>query len=199
MRPLHLLSLATIASATLALAPLQALAQATPAAPAPAAAADENRGGIEEIIVTAQKREQSAQEVPIAITAISAELETSAIRDLRDLNGFSPNVRIDRDPARANGAAITIRGISPTRTDDNSFDSPIAVMIDDIYLGSLSGQILENFDIQQVEILRGPQGTLFGKNTVGGVLNVKRSVPTGEWGARAKFTGAVMDSASTAR
>lgn len=169
-------------------------AHAQEAAPAPAAApaaepaAPEQRGGIEEIIVTAQKREQSAQEVPIAITAISAELQTSAIRDLRDLNGFSPNVRIDRDPARANGAAITIRGISPTRTDDNSFDSPIAVMIDDIYLGTLSGQVLENFDIQQVEILRGPQGTLFGKNTVGGVLNVRRTVPTGDWGARLKFT-----------
>ncbi len=171
-------------------APLTASAQepapATPAAqPAAPAAAS---GGIEEIIVTAQKREQSAQEVPIAITAISAELQTSAIRDLRDLNGFAPNVRIDRDPARANGAAITIRGISPTRTDDNSFDSPVAVMIDDIYLGTLSGQVLENFDIQQVEILRGPQGTLFGKNTVGGVLNVKRTVPTGDWGARLKFT-----------
>ena len=163
-------------------------AQETQAAPAAPAAAPASSGGIEEIIVTAQKREQSAQEVPIAITAISAELETSAIRDLRDLNGFAPNVRIDRDPGRANGAAITIRGISPTRTDDNSFDSPIAVMIDDIYLGTLTGQVLENFDIQQVEILRGPQGTLFGKNTVGGVVNVKRTVPTGEWGARLRFT-----------
>ena len=177
-------SISAAVALTLAL-PFAANAQAPATATPPPA---EERGGIEEIIVTAQRREQSAQDVPLAVTAISTELQTSSIRDLRDLNGFAPNVRIDRDPARANGAAITIRGISPTRTDDNSFDSPIAVMIDDIFLGSLSGQVLENFDIQQVEILRGPQGTLFGKNTVGGVLNVKRTVPTGDWGARLKFT-----------
>ena len=143
---------------------------------------------LEEIIVTARKREESAQEVPVAITALSQELTKSNIRNLADLNGFAPNVRIDDNPGRTNGSSIIIRGISPVRTDDNSFDSPIGVMIDGIHLGSLGGQVLENFDIERVEILRGPQGTLFGKNTVGGVVNVIRSRPTGEMGARVKAT-----------
>ena len=153
-----------------------------------ASAAEEARRTIEEVIVTARKREESAQDVPIAITAISEQLEDSNIRGLADLNGFAPNVRIDEDPGRANGISISIRGVSPTRIDDNSLDAPIGVMIDGIFLGSLAGQALENFDLERVEILRGPQGTLFGRNTVGGVLNVVRSRPTGEWGARMKAT-----------
>ncbi|MGE0666967.1 MAG: TonB-dependent receptor [Sphingomonadales bacterium] len=138
--------------------------------------------------MTARKTEESAQDVPVAMTAISAELALSTVRDLKDLNGYSANVRIDSDPSRAGAAAITIRGISPTRTDDNSFDSPIAVMIDGIYLGSLSGQVIENFDLERVEILRGPQGTLYGRNTVGGVVNAIRSRPTGEFGAKVQYT-----------
>ncbi len=143
---------------------------------------------IEEVIVTARKREESAQDVPIAITAISEELENSNIRGLADLNGYAPNVRIDEDPGRANGISISIRGVSPSRIDDNSLDAPIGVIVDGIYLGSLAGQALENFDLERVEILRGPQGTLFGRNTVGGVLNIARTRPTGEWGARVKAT-----------
>ena len=61
-------------------------------------------------------------------------------------------------------------------------------MIDGVHLGTSAGQILENFDLERVEVLRGPQGTLFGKNTVGGVINVVRSRPTGEFGARLKAT-----------
>ena len=143
---------------------------------------------IEEVIVTARKREESAQEVPVAITALSGELRNSTIRNLADVNGFAPNVQIDENPGRTGGSSITIRGISPTRVDDNSLDSPIAVMIDGIFLGTLSGQIIENFDLERIEILRGPQGTLFGKNTVGGVINVVRSRPTGEMGAKVKYT-----------
>ncbi len=147
-------------------------------------------GGLDEVIVTAQKREQSAQSVPIALTAVGQfQLEKGTFRDITDLNGLSANVRINADPTRSGGSNITIRGISPTRTDDNSFDSPIGVMIDGVHLGTLSGQILENFDIERIEILRGPQGTLFGKNTVGGVVHVIRTRPTGEWGAKIKLTG----------
>ena len=151
-------------------------------------ASQDSRAMLEEIVVTARKVQESAQEVPVAITAITAELEQSSIRNLTDLNGYAPNVVINRDGGRSNGANINIRGISPTRSDDNSFDAPIAVMIDGVHLGSNAGQILENFDIERVEVLRGPQGTLFGKNTVGGVVNVIRSRPTGEVGGRFKAT-----------
>jgi iron complex outermembrane receptor protein len=144
---------------------------------------------IEEVVVTARKQEESAQDVPISITALSEELTSSTIRTLTDLTGYIPNATIAEFGQRGGGgAAIQIRGISATRNDDNSFDSPVAVMIDGIYLGSLAGQVLENFDLERIEVLRGPQGTLFGKNTVGGVVHAIRSRPTGEFGARVKVT-----------
>ena len=151
--------------------------------------AEEKSLTIEEIVVTARKQEESVQDVPIAITAISEELSNSTIRNLQDLNGFAPNVIIGEDGGRGGGGAnINIRGISPPRSDDNSFDAPIAVVVDGVYLGSNAGGIIENFDLERVELLRGPQGTLFGKNTVGGVINVIRSRPTGEFGGRFKVT-----------
>jgi outer membrane receptor protein involved in Fe transport len=153
-----------------------------------AAVAEEAKpAAIEQIIVTAQKRDENVQDVPLAVTALVRELQQPTVKTLVDLNGYAPNVIISSDPSRSGGSSINIRGIAPTRTDDNSFDAPIAVAIDGIFLGTNSGQIVENFDLERVEILRGPQGTLFGKNTTGGVLNVIRSRPTGEWGARVQL------------
>ena len=143
---------------------------------------------IEEIIVTAQKREQSAQDVPIAITAMSEELLSSTIRDISDITGYAPNVVIGSEGRRHGGTDIQIRGISAAATTDNSYDSPIAINVDGIYLGTSAGSLLDNFDMERIEILRGPQGTLFGKNTVGGVVNVIRTRPTGEFGAKVQAT-----------
>ena len=85
---------------------------------------------IEEVVVTARKQEESSQDVPIAITALTSELKNSSIRDLKDVTGYSPNVTITEDGSRGGGGAvINIRGLSPTRSDDNSFDAPIAVVI----------------------------------------------------------------------
>ena len=152
------------------------------------AAEEEDSVTIEEITVTAQKREEDAQSVPIAITALSQELQESTIRNLVDINGYAPNVRIGKNSSRSRGSAITVRGISYSEN-DKSFDSPIAVTLDGIFIGTNSGQIIENFDVDRIEILRGPQGTLFGKNTVGGVINVVRSKPTGEFGGLYKIAG----------
>ncbi len=153
------------------------------------ALAEEKNIGLEEVVVTARKQEESSQDVPIAITALTEQLQSSTVRNLTDLTGFIPNATIGEDGSRGGGGAdINIRGISPTRTDDNSFDAPIAVMIDGIYLGTLAGQVIENFDIERIEVLRGPQGTLFGKNTVGGLIHAIRSRPTGELGGKFKVT-----------
>ena len=143
---------------------------------------------IEEVVVTARQREESIEKVPIAITAITSQLKVADVRNLSDIVAFTPNVRIDQYGQRANAASITIRGISPSRLDDNSIDSPIGVMIDGIYLGTLTGQLIDNFDLERIEVLRGPQGTLFGRNTIGGALNIIRTKPTGEWGATVQYT-----------
>jgi iron complex outermembrane receptor protein len=140
--------------------------------------------GIEEIIVTARKREESLQDVPIAITAITEALNDSTIRTVADLSGFAPNVVISAGlGTRGRGSAISLRGINSNES-DKSFDPKISVEIDGITIGTNSGQIIENFDLERVEILRGPQGTLFGKNTNGGVIRVMRTRPTGEFGGK---------------
>ena len=182
---------ATLGAAALVFGGLSGVAVAPAAMAAEQPASPPTRSNaIEEVIVTARMVEESVQDVPIAITALSAEqLSSPTIRNITDLNGYSPNVTIDQNGSRGGrGAVIGIRGISPTRTDDNSFDAPVGVMIDNIYLGTLAGQVIENFDLERIEILRGPQGTLFGKNTVGGVLRVFRSRPTGELGGRVRLT-----------
>lgn len=148
----------------------------------------ESRATIEEIIVTARKREESVQDVPIAMTALTQEIKDSSVRDITDLNAYLPNVIIDNNMARSRGSAINIRGLSYTET-DKSFDPPVAVVLDGIFIGTSSGQVIENFDIERLEVLRGPQGTLFGKNTVGGVISAVRSRPTGELGGQIQLTG----------
>jgi len=149
---------------------------------------------LEEVVVTARKREESVQKVPIAITALAGQLKAADIENISDIVAYTPNVRIDAAPARADAPEITIRGVSAAVTTDNSFEAPVGVFIDGVYLGTLPGQLLENFDLQRVEILRGPQGTLFGRNTIGGAVNVVRTEPTGEWGANVSYqTGSWND------
>lgn len=139
-------------------------------------------GVIEEIVVTARKRSESIQDVPIAVSAIDKELGEAHVRRLEDIQNYSPNLIIGRTPGIASGAAISIRGVSSSES-DKSFDPAIGVMMDGMFLGTSSGVLLQNFDIDRIEILRGPQGTLFGKNTTGGIINIIRGAVTKEWGA----------------
>lgn len=142
---------------------------------------------LEEVIVTSRKREESIQDVPIAVTAIIAELDNPAIRNLRDLEGLAPNVQIRHSMGRTAGHAISIRGIGYSN-DEKSFDPAVGIVFDGVAMTSTSGTLLDNFDIEKVEILRGPQGTLFGKNTIAGVINVTRTDPTGELGGNVSAT-----------
>ena len=142
---------------------------------------------IEEIIVTARKRDESIQDVPEAVTAIAAQLRESSVRRIDDIQNFAPNLIIGRSPGIGSGAGITIRGIS-TLDVDKSLAPPVGVVMDGMFLGTASGVLLENFDIERIEVLRGPQGTLFGKNTTGGVLNIIRTPVTMEYGADISMT-----------
>ena len=142
---------------------------------------------LEEVIVTATRRDESLQDVAVSVSAIDAELDQATVRRLDDLQTFSPNLYIRRSPGIASGASITIRGIG-TQDSDKTLDPAIGVMMDGVFLGTSSGVLMQNFDVQRIEVLRGPQGTLFGKNTTGGLINIIRGDVTMEWGGDAIVT-----------
>ena len=152
------------------------------------AAAQETKSlQLEEVVVTSRNREESVQDVPIAVTAITSELQNGSIRDLKDLEGLVPNVQIRQSMGRAAGHAISIRGIGYSN-DEKSFDPAVGVVLDGVAMTVNTGALFDNFDIEKVEIARGPQGTLFGKNTIAGVISVQRSDPTGELGGKVSAT-----------
>lgn len=166
---------------------LAAIASFSAVLGSPTVLAQEKSFALEEIIVTARKRAESIQDVPVSVTSISTELKEANVRGLLDLQTFSPNVYLRKTPGIPGGAAISIRGVSYSET-DKSFDPSVGVVVDGLYMGTASGSLLNNFDIERVEILRGPQGTLHGKNTTGGVINVIRTPVTMEWGGNINLT-----------
>ena len=133
-------------------------------------------GGLEEIVVTATRRESNLQTTPVAVTAIDA-LEMSEVqpRTLQDLALFVPNFSANKING-FNAAAFAMRGVGNTDIIVYN-EAPVAVLIDDFVMPSTETQLLDPFDIQDVEVLRGPQGTLFGKNTTGGAVVVKTKAP----------------------
>jgi iron complex outermembrane receptor protein len=161
------------------------LASAWAAVPA-VTIAQETAFALEEVIVTARKRQESLQDVPVSVTALSEQLSLSTVRDLKDTQEFVPNLLIEKTPGNQ-GASVSIRGISFQET-DKSFDAPVGIILDGVFLGSTAGALLNNFDIERIEVLRGPQGTLFGKNTIGGAINVIRSAPTKELGGKLRIS-----------
>ena len=140
---------------------------------------------LEEVQVTARQRVESLQDVPVAVTVISEDaIQKTFAQNLADIGDYAPNVSIGVVPG-FNAAAIAIRGVS-TGDIPSTFDPAVTVAVDGFYLGHYQASLLDMFDIQQIEILRGPQGTLFGKNTIGGVVNVTTKRPSGELGVQAK-------------
>ena len=146
--------------------------------------AEESQGVIEEIIVNARRVAESQQDVPVAITAFTSEdIEQMAPRTLRDFDGTVPNLFVSMNAASAQGGAIFIRGIGYPGTEKTQAPG-VGTIIDGVQLGSNTGQLMDTFDIQQVEVNRGPQGVLFGKNTTGGTISIKRIEPEfNEFGA----------------
>jgi iron complex outermembrane recepter protein len=141
------------------------------AMPAVAQATAEDTGGLEDIVVTAQKREQNLQDVPIAISAISAaKIEQLGISDSRDLSGLAPNVTITQGTTSNAAAVISIRGIPTPAGETFGLDTANALYVDGIYIARSGASGMDVMDIQRVEVLRGPQGTLFGRNTTGGAI-----------------------------
>ena len=159
------------ASGSVALLAAQA-AHADPASPGA------TTGGVTEVVVTAQRRSQNLQDVPISVQAISAQQLTAAgIKSTQDLGQITPNVTIISPIGAGNQPLITIRGIGLNDFDTNNA-GPNGVYVDDVYLSAPGVQNFSMFDVSQVQVLKGPQGTLYGRNTSGGALLFTSNRPT---------------------
>jgi iron complex outermembrane receptor protein len=138
-------------------------------------------GGLEEVTVTAQRRAQSLQDVPIAITAFSGEmLATRNIVDTYDLVRNIPNLTGNNNVGVGTSSALYIRGIGNAES-IATFDVPVGTYVDDVYISRQNHNNFSMFDVERIEALRGPQGTLFGRNTTGGAIVVVMKKPSDEF------------------
>lgn len=151
----------------------------------PVATAQE--ASLEEIVVTARKRKENLQDVGLSVSAMSGtEIQRTFARDIRDLAFISPNLIIDDTSQGPGGnAAMYIRGIGVADVEKN-FEPAVGVTIDGLFIGANSGALMRSIDLASLEVLRGPQGTLFGRNTIGGTINIDRTRPTGEFGGKVR-------------
>lgn len=132
---------------------------------------------LEEVVVTATRRSQSLSEVPIAVSVVSkADIQNSGTYDIKELNQLSPSVLISSTGSEANTSA-RIRGIG-TVGDNIGLESSVAIFVDGVYRSRTGVGMGELGDIQQIEVLRGPQGTLFGRNASAGLISVTTAAPT---------------------
>jgi len=147
----------------------------------------QSTGVLEEVVVTAQKKEENLQDTPIAITAITeSTIDDLDIANVVDLAGMAPNVHIINTPSNNTAATIAMRGgvtINPAIT----WEPTVGMYLDGVYLGKGQGSIFDVVDLERVEILRGPQGTLYGRNTLGGAINLISKKPSGA-GTSSKLT-----------
>jgi iron complex outermembrane receptor protein len=135
---------------------------------------------LEEVVVTAQKREQNLQEVPVSITSYNAiELENKGIRTIIDLEKSSPNTQMRASRATNSTLTAYIRGVGQ-QDPLWGFEPGVAVYVDDVYYARPQAAVMDIFDVERIEVLRGPQGTLYGKNTVGGAVKYITRKMTGE-------------------
>ena len=181
----------TASLAVLALLDLMATAPLSAQTAPPVAEAQARDTGIEEIIVTATKRETNVQRTPISITVLGGDtLKARRVISLVDLaDGSVPSLRIAPFEARTNALTIGIRGIVPLDANQPAREQGVGIYIDGVYLGRQHGVNTALFDVERVEVLKGPQGTLFGRNTEGGALSIVNRAPSGEFGGR--VTGGV--------
>lgn len=146
--------------------------------------ASEQTTVVEDIIVTARRTEESAQKTPLALTAFSGEsLERTGAQQVTDLQGAVPNLNLVQGRGSSNSTNIYIRGIGQPDS-LQTFDPAVGVYVDDVYYSRIRGTQFDLLDLERVEILRGPQGTLYGKNTIGGAMKLLSRRPNQEFRAR---------------
>jgi iron complex outermembrane receptor protein len=181
-------SLLFACTASIALA-TAAQAQVTPAEasppPAPNAATSDD-GGLQDIVVTARRQSESLQKTPISITALdSAALEKLNIQQVDKVAQIAPNLVISQQSSSLSAASINIRGIG--QTDPSlGLDTAVGVYLDGVYVARSAGSIFDLVDLERIEVLRGPQGTLFGRNTTGGAIQLVSKKPEDTFGVTLK-------------
>lgn len=135
---------------------------------------------LEEVVVTARKREESAQDVPLSISAFGSEqIDALKVRDLTNLSVGMPNVALDDIGTSRGTANFSIRGLG-INSSIPSIDPTVGIFVDGVYMGVNNGIILDTFDLESIEVLRGPQGILFGRNVTGGAVLMKTKRPGDE-------------------
>lgn len=158
-------------------------AQETQTAPEAADATSNN-----DIVVTAQRRNERLQEVPLAISAFGeAALESGKINDVSDLNAKVPNVSLAPVGAYQFAGTFSIRGLGFADV-ESTFEPTVGTEIDGVYLSRNVGALLDLYDVESVQVMRGPQGTFFGRNTIGGAISVKSARPDGTFGGKIQGT-----------
>ena len=150
---------------------------------------------VEEVIVTAQKREQNIQNIPISVTALGeTQLLRLGVTNLERLGeGFIPSLKIDPNGNTPSSLTVAIRGDGPSDVVQPLRETPVAIYLDGIYLGRAQGLNIELADLQRIEVLRGPQGTLFGRNSTSGAINMVTNKPTGKFGIEQTFGAGNFD------
>ncbi|GGE87611.1 TonB-dependent receptor [Sphingomonas prati] len=178
------LVLATPALAQTAPATADAQVQTDAAATAAPTASND---GLQDIVVTATKRETNLQKTPISISVLGAQaLADRHVQSLYDLaDGAVPGLRVATFEARQSALTIGIRGIVPLDANQPAREQGVGIYVDGVYIGRQHGLNAALFDVERIEVLKGPQGTLFGRNTEGGALSIVTKAPSGKFGLRA--------------
>ena len=152
----------------------------------------QEQGYLEEIMVTAQKREQNIQDIPVAVTALSGEqLVEHGITDMFDLQQSAPGLIVDQSQT-ATTANFSIRGVG-TSSQNFGLESSVGLYVDGVYRARQSAMINELVDVERVEVLRGPQGTLFGRNTSSGAVLLNTVAPDHETDGYLEMTYGNLD------
>ncbi len=159
-----------------------------PAKVAAQSPANQQAGQLEEVIVTARRRNENLQEIPVSVTAFtSADIEAVGITDISHISELTPNLIIQPNTGGNDGTLICMRGLC--RTDFTITEDPmVGVYLDGVYIGKSIGSLFDVAELERIEVLRGPQGTLYGKNTLGGAVILHTRKPSGEFGAKATLT-----------
>jgi len=185
-----------MATTVLACSPTLVQAQVTDGAPSASeeAVPAPNAGGTE-IVVTAQRREERLVDVPISVSAVDQDaLDRAQVRTVTDIATVVPNIQINETIGNTYGPLITIRGLSPSADTSLARDQPVGLYIDGVPIGKSTGAAFDIVDLERVEVLRGPQGTLYGKNTIGGAVNLITRKPSGEFGGQVSASYGAHDS-----